>query len=88
MVAIWHRIAYTSASLEDEVGICIMSFRDAVVQSGYPLGSADDCWLAEGHETCYALDVLQDLSGQEHEHYAGCYDRTYRIRNFAYANPR
>jgi hypothetical protein len=48
-----------------------MSFCDAVVKSGYTLGSVDERWLAEGHEARYVLDVLQDLSVQQHEHYAG-----------------
>ena len=61
MVAVWLRIAYTSASLEDEVEICIMSFCSAVVKRGYPLESADELWLAERHAACYALDVLQDF---------------------------
>ena len=83
-------MAYTyAASLEDEVEICIMSFCGAVVKSGYPLESADERWLAEGHAACYALDVPQDLRVQQHEpYYAGCYYRTYLTRNFAYANPR
>jgi hypothetical protein len=68
MVAVWDRIAYTYAGLEDEVEICIMSFRGAIVKSGYTLGSVDKRWLAEGHEARYALDVLQDLSVQQHEH--------------------
>jgi hypothetical protein len=71
MVAVWRRIACTYADLEDEVEICIMSFCDAVVKSGYTLGSVDERWLAEGHEARYVLDVLQDLSVQQHEHYAG-----------------
>ncbi len=54
-------MTYTYAGLEDEVEICIMSFCGAVVKSGYPLESADERWLAEGHAACYALDVPQDL---------------------------
>ena len=82
-------MAYTPGGLEDEVEIRIMSFYGAVVKSGYPLESADERWLAEGHEACYALDMPQDLRLQRHWHsYAGCYYRTYLIRNFAYANPR
>ena len=88
MVAVWHRIAYTYAGLEGEVEICKCPYYDTVVKSGYPLGPADERWLAEGHEACYALDVLEDLSVQQHEHYAGCYYWPYRIRNFVYANPR
>jgi hypothetical protein len=49
------------AGLEDEVEICIMSFCSAVVKRGYPLESAHELWLAEGHAACYALDVLQDF---------------------------
>ena len=45
-----------------------MSFRGAIVKSGYTLESVDKRWLAEGHEARYALDVLQDLSVQQHEH--------------------
>ena len=89
MVAVWHRIAYTYAGLEDEVEISIMSFCGAVVKSGYPLESADERWLAEGHEVCYALDVPQELRVEQHEHYyAGYYYRTRPIRNFAYVNSR
>jgi hypothetical protein len=89
MVAGWRSIAYRYTSFEDEVGICIMSLGVAVVKSGYPLEAADERWLAEGHEACYALDVPQDLRVQQHKHYyAGCYYRTYLIRSVAYANPR
>ena len=89
MVAVWRSIAYTYAGLEDEVGICIMSFCSAVVKSGYPLESAHERWLVEGHEACYALVVPPDLRLQQHWHqYAGCCYRTYLIRSFVYANPR
>ena len=82
-------MTYTHAGLEDEVEIRIMSFCSAVVKSGYPLASAAELWLAEGHAACYARDVLQALRAQQHEpYYAVCYYRTYLIRNFAYANPR
>jgi hypothetical protein len=57
----WRRMPYTYAGLEDEVEIRIMSFCGAVVKSGYPLASAAELWLAEGHVACYARDVLQDL---------------------------
>jgi hypothetical protein len=57
MIAAWHRVTLVYAGLEVEVEICIMSFCDAVVKSGYPLQAVDECWLAEGHEACYALDV-------------------------------
>jgi hypothetical protein len=42
IIAVWRSIAYAYAGLEDEVEICIMSFRGAVVKSGYPLESADE----------------------------------------------
>lgn len=38
-----------------------MSFCSAVVKRRYPLESAEERWLAEGHESCYALDMPQDL---------------------------
>ncbi len=89
MAAVWRSLAYAYAGLEDEIEICIMSFCRAIVKSEYLLESADEPWLAEGHAACYALDVPQDLRLQQHWHYdAGCYYRTYRIRNCAYADPR
>jgi hypothetical protein len=57
VVAGWRRMTYTYVGLEDEVETRIMSFCGAVVKSGYPLGSVDERWLAEGQAACYALDV-------------------------------
>jgi hypothetical protein len=54
-------MTYTYTGLEDEVEIRIMSFCSAVVKSGYPLASAAELWLAEGHAACYARDARQDL---------------------------
>jgi hypothetical protein len=66
-----------------------MSFYTTIVKNGYTLEWVPKRWLAEGYKTCYALDVPQEIRGQQHEYYdAGCYYRTHRIRNFAYANPR
>ena len=66
-----------------------MPFCSAVVKNGYPLESAEERWLADGYEACYALDMPQALRLQRHwRYYAECYYRPYLIRNFAYANPR
>jgi hypothetical protein len=78
-----------SARLEDKVETCIMSFCGAVVKSGYPLESADECWLAEGHEVCYALGVLQ--ASRCNSMSVSMLDATIGlilIRSVAYANPR
>ena len=48
MVAVWLRVAYMSASLEDDVESRIMSFCGTIVKSGSPLELALVRWLAGG----------------------------------------